>query len=94
MNQELVKNTVKAADSPSSKDRPNFKRLKHGVYVVRTQAGFNQATRDFDTGNEQVFGYPASYPSVVFLSRQYEGYFYTSVRAIHVNEFKEFLKDE
>lgn len=50
--------------------RPNWRRLANGDYLVRTQAGFNQAIRDFFTADqvwalERLEGYPQAYPSVV-----------------------------
>lgn len=53
-----------------TEQRPNWRRLANGDYLVRTQAGFNRAIRDFFTADQQwalgrLEGYPQVYPSVV-----------------------------
>ncbi|QLG96609.1 hypothetical protein HZF02_32275 (plasmid) [Pseudomonas yamanorum] len=52
--------------------RPNWRRLANGHYLVRTQAGFNQALRDYFNEYQlhhlsDIAGYPKVYPSVVRL---------------------------
>ena len=62
----------------------NFSRLGAGFYIVRTQAGFKQALKNFGA-YENVHGYPSSYPSLIALSDGYQGYHYTRVNSIHLN---------
>lgn len=50
--------------------KPNMRRLANGHYLVRTQAGFNQAMRDYFNEYQldkvsDIAGYPRAYPSVV-----------------------------
>jgi hypothetical protein len=50
--------------------RPNWRRLANGHYLVRTQAGFNHALRDYFNEYQlrkvsDIDGYPMVYPSVV-----------------------------
>ena len=50
--------------------RPNMRRLANGCYLVRTQAGFNLAMRDYFNEYQlhkasDIEGYPKAYPSVV-----------------------------
>jgi hypothetical protein len=74
---------------------PNFYPIGNGFYVVRTQAGFKQAVRDFwgpDDGRPEVVGYPLSYPSVVALSAGYKGYTYVQASCMHINEFRKGLE--
>jgi hypothetical protein len=55
---------------------PNFEHIFGSVYVVRTQAGFKQATRHYLKGATDVdhcCGYPTSYPSVVSFDHRYDG---------------------
>lgn len=49
---------------------PNWRRLANGHYLVRTQAGFRQAMRDYFNEYQlhkvsNIVGYPKAYPSVV-----------------------------
>lgn len=57
---------------------PNWRRLETGGYVVRTQAGFNQARKDWyqcngydDWNPNNAEGYPTKYPSVVQLRYEF-----------------------
>lgn len=61
-----------------SDHRPNWRRLETGGYLVRTQAGWRQARKDWyeqngyaDWNPENATGYPVVYPSVVTLVYQY-----------------------
>lgn len=50
--------------------KPNMRRLANGNYLVRTQAGFNRAMRDYFNEYQlhkvsDIEGYPTVYPSVV-----------------------------
>lgn len=82
------------ANDQTAGPRPglNWKRLgEEGFYIVRTQAGFKHALRDFrenvggDPGMESR-GYPTSYPSVVHLSLGYTGSTWVRVACIHFND--------
>jgi hypothetical protein len=54
----------------------NFTKVREGVYIVRTQAGFRRAFKDWDGGSSdnlseslrRMSGYPKSYPSLVMFS--------------------------
>lgn len=86
----------------SEHEKPNFRWVKGGMYIVRTQAGFRQAGIDFCDGVEvfeeytkqSFFEYPKSYPSVVFFSVGYAGYHYLRCQHMHVNLMKVELQDE
>lgn len=55
---------------------PNFEYIGNGFYIVRTQAGFVQASRHFigeDYKKNIVDGYPKKYPSVVTFAQRYNG---------------------
>lgn len=83
-------------------ERPNFRHIKGGMYIVRTQAGFRQAGIDFCGGVESYNGhteyrelsYPKSYPSFVAFSTGYEGYHFLRCNHMHVNLMKIELQDE
>ena len=50
--------------------RQNYRRLANGNYLVRTQAGFKKAMRDYFNEYQlhkvsDIEGYPTAYPSVV-----------------------------
>lgn len=51
--------------------RENWRKLSTGEYLVRTQAGFKHATKDYMTAQwmndhcaQQLEGYPKKYPSI------------------------------
>lgn len=81
----------------NSRPSPNYERMAHGVYVVRTQAGFRNAVKEFagreDTKRmfQEMRGYPKSYPSMVCLAFEYRGYHFVSVTAIPLTQVKEVL---
>jgi len=73
----------------NGEDRPNYEKLKSWLYIVRTQAGFRQAVKeysgpDFDMG--YLRGFPQSYPALVMFSDGYEGYHFTEASCIPINE--------
>lgn len=78
-------------------NKPNYERIARGVYVVRTQAGFRNAVKEFanpeDTKRmfQEMEGYPKSYPSLICLAFEYRGYHYVRVTAVPLNEVKEVL---
>ena len=46
--------------------KPNFRKLKDRIYLVRTQAGLMQAINEvwgMDTEDLEVYGFPTEYPS-------------------------------
>jgi hypothetical protein len=76
---------------------PNFTKIGHGFYVVRTQAGFKQAIKhyvgadEYSEWKDDIEGHPDSYPSVVHLSIGYRGDNYVRASCMHVNEFRKGL---
>lgn len=80
--------------------KPNWKKLKNGHgYVVRTQAGFNQAIKNW-LGDEkwicrdERFNFPAKYPSVVFFYTYYKGADYYNCACYHLNDYVQHLKGQ
>lgn len=78
---------------------PNFTKIGHGFYVVRTQAGFKQALKNYVgedypeyTKYNDIVGHPDSYPSVVHLDIGYRGSHYIRASCMHVNEFRKGLE--
>ena len=65
--------------------RPNYERLDGWLYIVRTQAGFRQAVKDYDYSGYEVIGFPRSYPCLVFFSTGYQGYHYIQAHAVPLN---------
>lgn len=54
----------------------NMYYVSHGQYVVRTQAGFKRAVKDFlkaEGYDFKVCGYPEKYPSYVEFTFEYNG---------------------
>lgn len=77
--------------------RPNFRKLKDRIYLVRTQAGFMQAVNDawgMDTEDLEVYGFPTEYPSVVVITAAYAGYHYAQCFSMHVNQMLSELEGE
>lgn len=70
---------------------PNVQKVACGMYVVRTQAGFKQAVKDYlgDDFTMQSFnsveGIPTRYPCVVSLCDSYRGYHFIKVNTVHLN---------
>lgn len=63
----------------------NMEYLANGLYIVRTQAGFRKAVRDYYGRNVkgcELKGYPVRYPSLVALSDGYCGYHYVQANCI------------
>lgn len=77
--------------------QPNFKHLLGSFYVVRTQAGLEQAIKDWlgeSRDGMEVTVFPKSYPSVICLSIGYNGSQFIRASAIHVNALREAIKDQ
>lgn len=73
----------------------NYRKIQHGLYIVRTQAGFNQCLKDFWSHDDlEVEGYPKSYPSFVALSLGYCGHDYIKAICAHINDIKKELLNE
>ncbi len=75
-------------------DQPNFKYISRGCYVVRTQAGLEQAIKHWLGGEKpdgELLSFPRSYPSVVCLSTMPHGVY---VNAVHINTMREAIKDQ
>lgn len=66
--------------------RPNYKKLPNGEFLVRTQAGYRKAVRDFFGDLTSIPpNYPKSYPSVV---KFWEELDYRACRWVHLNIYK------
>lgn len=76
----------------------NMKYLGGSYYLVRTQAGFNQALKDYDPDKELYresphgFDWPKEYPSVVHISSVYHGSDYLVVNVWRLNDYRNMLK--
>jgi hypothetical protein len=78
----------------TSVDKPNCQQLQHGIYLVRTQAGFRQALKLYCEGEKlDVVGFPQAYPALVLLYIGYNGTNYVGVRTVHVNQLTKILQD-
>lgn len=67
-------------------NKENMVKLRYGMYIVRTQAGFKKAVKDFSEGDKyEVRGYPICYPSFVTLYLGYTGATFIGVNFIHIN---------
>lgn len=66
----------------------NYTYVGNRFYIVRTQAGFNQAIKHYlgEKNEYTVQGYPTSYPSLITFNMGYRGYFYLEVNSIHLNK--------
>lgn len=73
--------------------RNNMTVIRHGVYVVRTQAGFKKALKHFDEYDNihNARGYPKQYPALVIMAKEYGGYDYTSCTCLPLSELKDIL---
>lgn len=86
----LNKATLK--DSVSVRRKSNVTRLSCSgdMYIVRTQAGFRRACKDFDrrcsSDGLEPNGFPTEYPSLISLSMGYRGYHFIEVAWIHLND--------
>lgn len=72
-------------------------RVGSGIYIVRTQAGFRRALKtylgeDYKGMVKDVYGYPTSYPSIVFFYLDYRGYHYPVARCMPLNELRAALR--
>jgi hypothetical protein len=60
------------------------------MYIVRTQAGFRRACKEFSAawGSDglEPDGFPIKYPALISLSAEYHGYHFISVGQIHLND--------
>lgn len=80
--------------------KPNWRKLKNGHgYVVRTQAGFNQAIKDWVGNDEYIykdecFNFPKKYPSVVFFHSYYRGADYYNCTCDPLNDYVQHLRDQ
>lgn len=77
----------------------DFKRLQGDVYIARNQKGFRDAVEEFKSMNPDFyFGGvdrpPSWYPSVVFLSKKYDGRPVIKAECVPVNRMRDILRDE
>ena len=65
----------------------NRERITPCLYIVRTQAGFKQAAKEFWNCDSKpdVSGYPTTYPSMVVFSDGYAGYNYVRANCYALN---------
>ncbi len=77
--------------------KPNMRYLGGNKYLVRTQAGFKQAIKDYDPEGcyyisaSYGFTYPLKYPSVVTIGHWYAGGDYLYTKCAPLNDYKESL---
>lgn len=77
-------------------------RISHGIYLVRTQAGFRKAIKtefsedfgEWKTYAKNVCGFPVKYPSVVSLSVGYKGYTCFVCNSVDLETLKGIIKDD
>lgn len=76
-------------------ERPNFIKIKYRMYLVNTQAGFNQALYDFTSDRRSSHGeirrdfqsdFPKVYPSLVVFGWEYAGYHYVTSSVINTSD--------
>lgn len=77
--------------------KSNWRKLANGHYLVRSQAGFNHALKDFDPEQYmergRAFTFPSKYPSVVSMRMYYIGSDHISTTCTPLNEYVQALKD-
>lgn len=80
--------------------RTNMTHLKGGFYIVRTQAGFRQAYRQFVEVSEndvdpppELYGHPIKYPSFVAFNTDYNGTVYVNAQCIHLDKLKAMIDE-
>ena len=85
-----------------TEERPNFKYVGMGYYLVRTQAGVKAAYKAWLKKNEYEkdsypYGdgaaFPQKFPSVVRFTIHYQGYSAVYPQFMHVNKFREQLAE-
>lgn len=70
----------------------NWTHVRGSFYIVRTQAGLRQALRHFGRMNdEEVRGYPRSYPALISISYGYTGSTFYRVDAVHLSQLQDKL---
>ena len=71
----------------------NYSILGRGFYLVRTQAGFNQALKHAAEGLKlyEHSNFPVVYPAVVLLERTYNGYWALYAKVWSVREWRDFV---
>lgn len=77
--------------------QPNVTRIAHGMYIVRTQAGFRKAIKDAcfsDIHVSETDNYPKVYPSLVSITNGYKGSWYPQVRCIALDDLKDKLREQ
>ena len=81
----------------SNTNKPNLEWLSFSEAIVRTQAGFKKAVKEYeDKGCGEWMGhnYPTTYPSVVTFSEYYSGYHGIGLVSEHVNSYLERYEKE
>lgn len=66
----------------------NREKITPCLYIVRTQAGFKQAAKEYWNNEERkpdVRGYPKKYPALVVFSDGYEGYWFVRANCYGLN---------
>lgn len=76
----------------------NMRHLSGGFYIVRTQAGFRQAYKHFESGDIKrpygLVGYPITYPSLVAFSHDYNGSTFVLADCIPIEDVTSHLESE
>lgn len=76
----------------------NIKVLGNDLYLVRTQAGFNQAIKHWIGDDDYLyrsdnFNFPKRYPSIVKFYSYYQGYHGYNCNCTPLNEYKQHLNN-
>lgn len=77
--------------------RDNMRRLTNGSYLVRSEAGFRRAIKDYFAEHQlkhvsQIDGYPTAYPSIVSF-KFLRAWNTPQAVCMHVNAYVQRLKD-
>ena len=73
----------------------NLTHVRDNIWIIRTQAGFKKAYKDFAEECYKDYGvdnYPTSYPCLISLSLGYRGYHYIECNWAHLNTLKKSIK--
>lgn len=82
-------------------NRPNVRRLKTGEYLVRTQAGYRKAIRNYfkeihetsDFELSHLTDYPKAYPAICRFGFHYVGFHQPIVKIVGLNDYVSGLQD-
>lgn len=79
-------------------DKPNCVTIRRNTYLVRTQAGFRKALKEYlgdsySYMKRTLVNWPDVYPTVVCFSNGYQGYETVQCTCLPVNMLKQILED-